>query len=518
MSFYFPASNKIIWRNSLFSFLLLLSWIFFLFWDTFSGMVSIWARSETFTHGFLVPPIVIWLIWRKRKLIFSRVPKPSYFSLVAIFLVSIGWLLGDLVSVNFVTQLAATAIIVLLVFAVFGWAVTSIIIFPLFFLFFAVPLGEFLLPVLMEWTAKFTVIAIRLSGVPVYQEGLQFIISSGSWSVVEACSGVRYLISSVMIGTLYAYLNYQSINRRLIFVCVSIAVPVFANWLRAYFIVMLGHFSENKLAVGFDHLIYGWVFFGIVVMLMFFIGGRWAENSIIDEDNPIRSMDLGIYRPYFLWTLVFLVFFAVAIPVGWSKLIIDKKNLISPDMSAPDTFSATWNRAEGQLTVLKPSFQGAVIDVSAVYQKNSTIVGFFIAYYRNQDYGSKLVGSENSIVTSKNKEWAKIGGGSYVLGSLTNPLTVRVTNLRNVGIQDRGGDNHLQVWNFYWVNGVFTDSDYKAKIYGAVQRLLGKGDDSAHIVLYAKDDGNDIAKKSMEEFLKDNYFEIKNMLEKTRVQ
>ena len=55
------------------------------------------------------------------------------------------------------------------------------------------PFGEFALPQMMEWTANFTVLALRLSGIPVFREGLQFVIPSGNWSVVEACSGVRYL-------------------------------------------------------------------------------------------------------------------------------------------------------------------------------------------------------------------------------------------------------------------------------------------------------------------------------------
>ena len=82
--------------------------------------------------------------------------------------------------------------------------------FPLGFLFFAVPIGDFMLPQLMEWTADFTVLALRLSGVPVYREGLQFIIPSGAWSVVEACSGIRYMIASVTVGCLFAYLSYRA--------------------------------------------------------------------------------------------------------------------------------------------------------------------------------------------------------------------------------------------------------------------------------------------------------------------
>jgi exosortase/archaeosortase family protein len=155
--------------------------------------------------------------------------------------------------------------------------VTRALMFPLLFLYFAVPIGEFALPTLMEWTADFTVAALRLTGIPVYREGLQFVIPSGNWSVVEGCSGVRYMMASVMVGSLFAYLNYQSMRKRLLFLGVSILVPLIANWLRAYMIVMLGHLSNNRIATGVDHLVYGWVFFGVVITVMFMIGSRWAE-------------------------------------------------------------------------------------------------------------------------------------------------------------------------------------------------------------------------------------------------
>ena len=89
---------------------------------------------------------------------------------------------------------------------------------------------------------------------------------------------MRYLIASFTVGALFAYLNYRSLKRRLIFIAVAIAVPIVANWLRAFLIVMLGHPSGNKLAAGADHLLYGWVFSGLVIMLMCLIGARWSEH------------------------------------------------------------------------------------------------------------------------------------------------------------------------------------------------------------------------------------------------
>ncbi len=193
------------------------------------------------------------------------VPRPGSLAWLLMAGAAALWLAGDLVAVNAATQLALVSLIVLAVPAVLGWQVTRALAFPLAFLFFAVPIGDFLLPRMMEWTADFTVLALRASGIPVYREGLQFIIPSGAWSVVEACSGIRYLIASVTAGCLFAYLSYQSMLKRAVFIGVAIVVPLVANWVRAYLIVMLGHLSGNTIATGVDHLIYGWLFFGLVI-------------------------------------------------------------------------------------------------------------------------------------------------------------------------------------------------------------------------------------------------------------
>ncbi|MBK7593524.1 MAG: exosortase A [Betaproteobacteria bacterium] len=274
-----PLARPGIGRAALVATLIALALLVAAYWTTVRGMVDIWARSDTFAHGFVVPLISLWLVWRHRANLAGVNTRPAFWVLALVAVAGFGWLLGELAEVNALRQFAFVVLMILAVPAIAGLDVARRLAFPLAFLLFAVPFGEFLLPQLMEWTATFTVLALKASGIPVYREGLHFLIPSGSWSVVEACSGVRYLLASVMVGTLFAYLTYQSPVRRLAFVAVSIVVPVLANWLRAYMIVMLGHLSGNRIAVGVDHLIYGWVFFGVVMLLMFWIGARWREDE-----------------------------------------------------------------------------------------------------------------------------------------------------------------------------------------------------------------------------------------------
>ena len=189
--------------------------------QTYLSMVEIWSRSDTFAHGFLIFPISLWLIWRRRQHLATLVPKPNLHGLWLLAMLGFVWLTAQLVDVQVIAQLSLVTMMIALSLTFLGWPVVKEIAFPLAFVFFSVPMGEFLIPPLMDFTADFTVTLIRLTGIPVYREGTFFSIPSGDWSVVEGCSGLRYLIASITVGCLYAYLSYRSWWRRLAFIVLS---------------------------------------------------------------------------------------------------------------------------------------------------------------------------------------------------------------------------------------------------------------------------------------------------------
>ena len=250
------------------------------YFQTTWSMVSIWGRSDTFAHGFLIFPFSAYLIWSQRRRLSTVSIQPNLSALVILGGIGLGWLLATLASAQVVAQFLLIVMIPASVWVILGSRMIRELAFPLAYLLLAVPFGEALIPPLINFTADFTVGALQLTGVPVYREGSFFTIPSGNWSVVEACSGLRYLIASFTLGTLYAYLTYRSLTRRLIFIGLSIIVPVLANGVRAYLIVMTGHLSDMRLAVGIDHLIYGWVFFGIVMLLLFWVGTFLARRPV----------------------------------------------------------------------------------------------------------------------------------------------------------------------------------------------------------------------------------------------
>src|SRR3546814_524737 len=119
---------------------------------------------------------------------------------------------------------------------------------PICFLFFAVPMGEEVIPLLQTITAEIAVFLLRTTGVPTFHSGLLIEIPSGSFVVADVCSGARFLITTLVLGTLVANFFFVSWRRRILFMLLCLVVPILANGLRAYGIILLAHLTDPALA------------------------------------------------------------------------------------------------------------------------------------------------------------------------------------------------------------------------------------------------------------------------------
>jgi len=462
-----------------------------LYWRTTLSMVAIWERSETFSHGFVVVPMVFYLLWRRRDAIAAMEARPCWAALFGVAAMGFVWLVGELVSAASVSQFAVIAMIPFAVWAILGTRVVTALSIPLAFLFFAVPFGEFMVPTLMDRTADFTVIALRASGVPVYREGNFFLIPTGAWSVVEACSGLRYLIASLMVGCLYAYLAYRSPLRRATFIAASLVVPIVANWMRAYMIVMIGHLSSNKLAVGADHLIYGWVFFGVVILLLLLIGSRWREDDepigVPDKDHDNQPRFPGPVRAHPKQTAL-AALAAFALMGVWQPVSgrMDSSESAAAVHVPHIAASNGWVPVPEEIATWQPDLSGARAELRQTFVKDGHRVGLYIAFYRWQTPEAKAITSTNQIVRTANRIWRQIGAGTVPATAHNGAFDVNTSVVTSP-------DARLALWQWYWVNGRLTSSDYAAKLYQAMSVLGRHGDATAWVVVYTATDTGEAA-------------------------
>jgi exosortase A len=487
---------------------------FAFYFATAKSIVDIWNSSETFAHGYIILPIALWLVWRRRANFTLLPPTPWWPALGLLALAGVAWLAGRLGEVQVVQQYAFVAMLPLTALAIFGRRLAGSLAFPLLFTLAAVPFGEVFIAPLISFTADFTVWALQATGIPVLRNGTHFEIPSGNWSVVEACSGVRYLISSVTLGCLYAYLTYRSTARRLLFIVTAIIVPIIANGLRAYMIVMIGHLSSMKLAVGVDHIIYGWLFFGLVMFLMFWIGSFWREEeeaaprpspALDPAGHAIDRRGAAAFAPITL-ALLLLAGLWPAFAAYNNRATFNPR----PVQLAP--VAVSWSAA--------PAFSGWVPDYmapdaafnsaySAPAGTATQPVALTILYYRNQQKNKTLISSVNVLAAEHNpvSQTATAVRTEQLAG---RPFTLRESRLK-------GPAGPILVWHWIWIDQRMTANNYIGKIWQAQAKLLMRADDGAAVMLSAPYTENpEEARRSLRAFLDVHAAPIEAALAATR--
>lgn len=482
--------------------------------DTAWSMVSIWWRSDTFAHGFLIFPFSAYLIWTQRRRLGTLSLQPNPLALVVLAAIGFCWLLAILGSVQVFEQIFLVMMIPAAVWAILGNRMVWALAFPLAYLLLAVPFGEALIPPLIDFTADFTVAALRLTGIPVYREGSFFTVPSGNWSVVEACSGLRYLIASFTLGTLYAYLTYRSLKRRLSFIALSVIVPIIANGIRAYMIVMTGHLSDMRLAVGVDHLIYGWIFFGFVMLLLFWIGSFWREDEpkYAGSAAGSRPESGSVPASVSLKGVIYAATAVLAVALIWPVYAAYLGNIHARTYTTPELditgLSDKWEISSSGISGWRPKYVGATAELLQHFKDSgrpARAVDLYISYYRNQQQGSELINSQN-VLTAENESTDEPENGSdwRNVKHVTRAVTFgaeQVTVNQNL-VQSYS--TKLLVWRWYWLGDEMTASPYVAKFILARNKLLRRGDDGAEIIVIAPyDETPDEAAQVLESFLTD---------------
>lgn len=457
-----PASA---WTLALGVFSLALAVLAGLYWRTFASLVWVWAHDGTFQYAFLIFPLSAWTAYGLRRRLFAVPPKPSIWGLPVVAGLGFLWLLGSLVRVNVVEHFAVVALIPALVLALWGTRAVRVLAFPLGYLVFAIPAGDSLVGSLQDFTARFAVKALTITGVPVLLDGRELITATSTWMVGEACSGIKFFIASLALGCLFAYLMYRRWWKRATFVALSAVVPIIANGLRVYFTILIGERFGLKYATGTDHMIFGWQFFGTVLLLLLLIGWWWR-----DPVTPARKA-LPAPRPASVggrsWVRIAAVALLVCGPtwsfVGTGSPSADALPALQvprlPGWQGPKTTAADW----------RPHFVNADSHVQAVYRRAGADnpVEFYAALYegaprRGHDlltYGNDLYDAAAANVLHANTRRIRLPSGR---------------RLRVQEVQIGTPDGVRVIWSWYQIDGHPMVSPALAKVAEAMDVLRGK--------------------------------------------
>jgi exosortase len=235
------------------------------------GLVRQWASDEDVGHGFFVPLVAGFIVWRRRGELTAMKPVPNYSGLVLVGLGAFQMLLGTLGAQIFV---ARTAFLVSLVGAILflgGTRTLRILAFPLCLLLFMFPIpaivyARITLP-LQLFASSVAETVLNFIGIPVLRDGNVLELASQRLSVVEACSGIRSLMSLGFLSLIYAYFFDNKIWMRWVLLGATIPIAIAANASRVTLTGVLSDYRPD-LAQGVFHLLEGWVLFIVALTLL----------------------------------------------------------------------------------------------------------------------------------------------------------------------------------------------------------------------------------------------------------
>ncbi len=256
-----------------------------------SAMANQWWNIDTYSHLLLIPLITAWLVALKEEELATLAPQPFLPGLAGVAAGLALWRAGEGLDINLVAQVGAVGALQAAAVTVLGLRASIVLALPIAFAAFLVPFGDEIIPPLQTITAEIAIALTHASGVPARIEGIHIDTPAGLFIVAEACSGVKFLIAMVTLGVLVCATRFNRWRTRAGFMAACVIVPVLANGVRAFATIYVAQYVGAEKATGFDHIVYGWVFFAIVVAVLLGAAWRFVEREPEEYGWPLADIE-----------------------------------------------------------------------------------------------------------------------------------------------------------------------------------------------------------------------------------
>lgn len=482
------------WRKALAA--LALTWLTLLaaFAGDWLAMFDQWWNSSTYNHILLVIPIIAWLAWQRGPQLAALEPHPSRWGLLPLFGALLLWVLGTFAGFNLVRQLGAVAMLPATGLLLLGPRVFAALLFPFAYMLFLVPFGDELVPPLQTITAKMTVALVHASAIPAQINGVFIDTPAGLFEVAEACSGVKFLIAMIALGVLVGNLCFKSWPRRIGFMALCIVVPILANGVRAWGTIYIAQFVGAEKAGGIDHIIYGWVFFALVIAAVLAIGWRFFDRDASEPMVDLKwvqssTMLMRLERKTFGFAPALALMGVLVLGgVGWARaadslLAATPRQIYLPQINGwvriPYKPQAPW----------EPRAQGADHRLIGRYAHASGHqVDVFYALYASQGEGREAGGFGQGAVIP-NSAWAWTSDGPAIGGARSDRLL-------------SGGKIERLSLTWYRTGPLLTGSNMQLKLANIEDRLVLRARPTAMMIISTETRPGSDSKAALDAFVR----------------
>ncbi len=454
-----PAASA--WRRQSLALVLACAAVLLVFHADVARLVTIWWTSTTFGHCLFIGPVIAWLVWQRRKELGALVPVAWWPGLAVVASGGLCWALGEAGGVSFARQLGVIVMLQGACVTLLGPQVTRGLLFPLGYALFLVPFGEELEPPLQQVTVAMVMPLLHLFGVSASSNGVLIHAGRYWFEVAEACSGAKFVIAMIAFATLVANVCFARWRRRAIFLAVSLVVPVLANGVRAFATIYAAHLTDVATATGFDHIVYGWLFFGLVMAAVLAIGWRWFD----------RAPDAPAFDPAHLPTprggivatpiAVLLIVAVAAVWPVWTAATARPAPLPAR-VDLPTLIG--WQRGPLSRTApWQPYYPGADHYLFGRYARGAAGVDVAVAVFGSQGEGHKI-GAFGTGVLREEDRWIRVGDDTPIAGGAVMRITAPGPGRHTV-------ERLVATW--YVVGDTVTADERRVKIETMKTRLFG---------------------------------------------
>ena len=436
-------------------------------------------NSSTYNHIILVPVIIAWMVLQRAGDLAKLEPDGWWPGLLFAAGAAFLWLLGAFSGLDLARQLGAVMLLASTVPALLGVRVSAGVLFPLGYMLMLVPFGDALIPPLQMITAAITISLVDLSGIPAVIDGVFIETPAGLFEVAEACSGVKFLIAMVAFGLLVANLCFVSWKRRIVFMAACIVVPILANGVRAWATIYAAQFFGAEAAAGFDHIVYGWIFFALVLALV--TAGAWRyfdrpiEEPIIDADAINNAPLLGRIEVFWIGAIPALAVLGLIILASqaWARAANGLEAALPANVSLPTVEG--WQRTDYRPQVgWQPHASGSDYRLLGRYRDEKGFeVDVFLALYSGQGEGREAGGfGEGALMPDS--PWAWLSPGPVVGDGKSERLLAR-------------GSLERLALTWYRTGNLMSGSNTQLKLATMADRLTLTARPTAMLILSAEE-------------------------------
>ena len=245
------------------------------YFPAFQILVGKWSNSEEYSHAFLTLPILLYMVWEKKKTLLEDKPHYSMLGLFLIVLSSICYLFALLTQVPTFISMSMYFTIVGVLIYMLGIKSIQTLFMPLVLLLILIPVPDQLyikltFPLQLK-VSQLSEILVEFFGVPIFREGNVMNAPGKSFEVVEACSGMRSLITLLTLSLIMGYFMLKKKVSKVVLLLTSLPIAIIVNIIRVSSMILLYHFFQLDLSEGFLHTLTGVLVFGIALIMLLFI-------------------------------------------------------------------------------------------------------------------------------------------------------------------------------------------------------------------------------------------------------